>query len=184
MSIQAKVTSIEALELFRSNLILFLNKARRAVDDVGDEVRRTRSWLQTDRRMFWEHEIRRRIKMLDQAQQELMTVRMSGHQEAVLVRQAAVHKAERGLRDAEERLRRVKQWNRDYDSVADPAVKRLEGLRQHLDLDLPKAVAFLANAQKALEAYSEEMPTAAPSLVPSRPADESAEAATPETPSA
>ena len=160
MSTQARVTSLDALELFRSNLILFLNKSRRAVDDVGDEVRRTRVWLQTDRRMYWENEIRRRSKLLDQAKQELMTSRLTGHQEALLVRQSMVHKAERSLREAEEKLRQVKQWNRDFDGQADPALKRLDSLRQYLDLDMPKAIAYLANVQKTLEAYTEDAPPA------------------------
>ena len=155
MSTQAKVTSIDALEAFRANLILYLQKSRRALDDVGDEVRRTRVWLQTDRRTYWEHEIRRRAKVLDQAQQELMTSRLTGHREALLVRQAVVHRAERALREAEDKLRCIKQWTRDYDSVADPALKRLESMRSFLDLDMPKAVAYLAEIQKTLEDYSQ-----------------------------
>ena len=90
MATQARVTSIDVLESFRACLITYLTRSRLAVDDIADEVRRTRVWLQTDRRMHWEHEIRRRLKLLDQAQQELMTSRLTGHQEALLVRQAAV----------------------------------------------------------------------------------------------
>ena len=163
MSTQARVTSIDALETFRANLILFLNRSRRAMDEVGDEVRRTRVWLQIDCRMRWEAEIRRRSKLLDQAQQELMSSRLTGHQEALLLRQTAVHKAERALREAEGKLRRAKQWARDYDNVADPALKRLESLRSYLDLDMPKAISYLVNAQLTLEAYSEGM---APSTTP------------------
>ena len=51
---QAKVTSLDALEAFRSSAIVFASKARRAVDQASDEVRRTRYWLEGDRRTFWE----------------------------------------------------------------------------------------------------------------------------------
>ena len=158
MSIQAKVTSIEALETFRANLIVFLSRSRRAIDEVGDEVRRTRVWLQIDCRMHWEHEIRRRTKILNQAEQELMSTRLTGHEQAMLLRQAAVHRAERAVREAEDKLRCVKKWIREYDSAAEPALKRLESVRSYLDLDMPKAVAYLQNAQLALEAYSEGPP--------------------------
>ena len=156
MATQARVTSIDVLESFRACLITYLTRSRLAVDDIADEVRRTRVWLQTDRRMHWEHEIRRRLKLLDQAQQELMTSRLTGHQEALLVRQAAVHKAKRAVTEAEEKLRKTKQWVRDYDGAVEPVARRIETLRQYLDLDMPKAVAYLANLQKTLEGYAED----------------------------
>lgn len=71
MGNQARVTTTDAFESFRASLILFLGKARRSVDDAGDEVRRTRLWLQHDQILHWDGEIRRRTKTLDQAQQEL-----------------------------------------------------------------------------------------------------------------
>jgi len=51
MGNQAKVTSTEALDAFRSNLIVFRAKAKKSVDEVTDEVRRTRGWLQLDQKM-------------------------------------------------------------------------------------------------------------------------------------
>lgn len=155
---QARVTSTEALEAFRASLIVFLEKGRRSVDDVTDEVRRTRIWLQQDRRTYWEAEIKRRAKALNQAQQELMSVRITGDQQgAVVTRQAAVIKAQRAVAEGEARLRGVKKWIQNYDSVADPVIKRLENLRQLLDNDMPKAVAYLANAQRTLEAYADTL---------------------------
>ena len=75
MADQANVTSFDALETFRTNLILFLNKTRVRVDEVGDEIRRTRGWLQNDQRVHWEGEIRRRRRTLSQAEQELLLPR-------------------------------------------------------------------------------------------------------------
>ena len=42
---RAHVTSVDALELFRSQLIVYLSKARPALDEVSAEVVRTRVWL-------------------------------------------------------------------------------------------------------------------------------------------
>jgi DNA repair exonuclease SbcCD ATPase subunit len=156
MAIQAKVTSTDALESFRAKLIVFINKARTSVDDVTDEVRRTRSWLQIDQPSRWEGEIRRRAKALDQAQQELRNAQLGGNQEAaVQTRQAAVNRARQAMAEAEDKLRRVRKWNQNYDNTSDPMVKRLDNLRQFVSDELPKAVAHLRNVQKVLEAYAD-----------------------------
>jgi predicted DNA-binding protein YlxM (UPF0122 family) len=156
MAIQARVTSTEALELFRAKLIIFLNKARVNVDDVSDEVRRTRAWLQQEQPQRWEGEIRRRAKQLDQAQSDLRNAEFAGNQEATKQsRQAVVNRAKQLLTEAEDKLRRVKKWNQNYDNVSDPYVKKLESFRQIVTEDLPKAIAHLRNIQKALEAYAE-----------------------------
>jgi hypothetical protein len=156
MAIQARVTSTDALESFRAKLIVFLHKARTSVDDVTDEVRRMRSWLQHDQPMRWEGEIRRRTKTLDQAQHELRNAQFAGNQEsAVQTRQAAVNRAKQALAEAEDKLRRVKKWNLNYDNTADPIVKRLDSFRGFVTDELPKAVAHLRNVQKVLEAYAE-----------------------------
>lgn len=157
MAIQAKVTSTEALESFRASLVVFLAKARKSLDDAGDGVRRTRQWLQHDQRTHWEGELRRRAKQLEQAQQELMSVRLTAtvHQpSAVMNRQMAVDKARRELAEVEGKLRRLKAWNQNYDASTDPIVKRMDKLRQTLD-ELPKAISYLVSVQKALDAYAE-----------------------------
>jgi len=166
MAIQAKVTSLEALDAFRSHLIVFMGKARRALDDVGDEVRRTREWLHHEQRSHWESEIRQRSKRLEQAEQELLSAKLSGHREAVLVRQAAVTRGKEALAEAQAKLRAVKQWGVQYDSVAEPIHKRLDDLRQYLEIDIPQAAAYLVNTQKTLESYTETPAAPSPSEPP------------------
>jgi hypothetical protein len=165
MAIQARVTSTDALESFRASLIVFQVKARKAVNDVGDEVRRTRLWLQHDQRTHCEGECRRWTKTLQQAEQELMSARLSTENEtARMARQAAVNKTRRGLEEATNKLRRVKTWTQNFDGRTDPVLKRLEALRQYLETDLPKATSYLVNARNTLEAYSQ-----APGLEPGTP---------------
>ena len=130
MATQAKITSTEALESFRASLIVFLAKARRSLDDSTDEVRRMRQWLQHDQRVHWEGELRRKAKQLEQAQQELMSVRLADHQQsALMARQMAVAKAQRELAEMEGKLRKLKSWNQNYDTCADPIVKRMDRLK-------------------------------------------------------
>lgn len=162
----ARITSLEVLETFRSALIVFLTIARRSADEVSDEVRRTRIWLQNDQRMHWESQIRKRQKLLDAAVQELFSARLSGAHISTAVKEQAVRKAKRAVAEAEEKLRAVKKWNRDFDHAVDPLVKRLESLRYYLDFELPKGVSFLSEAQKILEAYATSSLAPAPAPPP------------------
>jgi DNA repair ATPase RecN len=155
MATQANLASTEALESFRASLIVFLVKSRRSLDEVHDEVRRTRQWLQQDQRMHWEGELRRRTKQLEQAQQDLMSVRLgaaSHQQSAVMTRQRAVAKAQCEFAEAEGKLRKLKGWSQNYDTCVDPILKRMDKLRQSLD-EIPQAIAYLASVQKTLDAY-------------------------------
>ena len=171
MANQARVTSIDTLEAFRANLILFLSKAHGSLDEVGDEVRRTRNWIQNDRRLHWEGEARRRKRALDQADQELFSVRMSVLRNTTTQQQAAVRKAKYALEEAEGKLRNIKNWNRNYDNCTEPLVKSMEGFRHFLDQTMPQAISYLGRAQTILESYAAPMPPAAmppPSVEPGK----------------
>ena len=67
---KAVVTSLEAIEDFRSNLVLYLSKARPALEEASAEVFRVRSWIQNEQRAFWEAQVRRRTKELEEARRE------------------------------------------------------------------------------------------------------------------
>ena len=43
MATHARLTSVDALDAFRSSLIVFLNKAHSALDQSSDEIRRVRA---------------------------------------------------------------------------------------------------------------------------------------------
>jgi hypothetical protein len=131
-----------------------------------------RLWLQNDQRLHWEGELRRRTRAFDEARQELLGARLAGLRNAIANREANVRLAKQALVVAETKLRAVKTWNRDYDTSVDPLVKRLQSLRHFLDHDMPKAMAWLVQAQRTLDAYSESAPPpsasgAASSTVPS-----------------
>jgi hypothetical protein len=152
---QAKVTSLDAIEAFRSSAIVFATKARRAVDMATDEVRRTRTWVEGDRRVFWENELRKRTRAKERAEQELMSARFSEFNESMTMQKAALRKAQAALDEATEKIRCIKVWTRNFDSTFDPMVKRLDTLRFYLEQDMPKAIAFLLQVLHTLEAYAE-----------------------------
>ena len=155
MADQAQVTSFDALEIFRTNLILFLNKARIQADEAGGEIRRTQGWLQNDQRLYWEREIRRRRRALDQAEADLLNAKMSNLRDNHSVELLAARRAKKAFVEAEEKLQNVKRWSRNFESSVAPLAKKLESLRGVLDHELPKAVSFLLELQKTLESYAE-----------------------------
>ncbi len=155
MGERARVTSIEAIESFRESLIIFLSKARPALEEVSDEVRRTRMWLEDDQREHWEGEARRRRRDFEQAQQELFGAKLSKLQKVTAAQQLAVTRARRALQEAEEKLRVVKTWNRDFENVTLPLVKQMDQLHSFLAADMPHAIAYLAEVVRTLEAYAE-----------------------------
>jgi hypothetical protein len=155
MSNQARITSSDALEAFRANLVVFVTKAREAVDTVRDRVRRTRNWLQHDQRIHWEGEIRKRQRHLDQVTQELYSARLTKMTGAIAIREAVVRKAKAAVEEGHQKLRNVKKWNQNFDSVADPLMKKLDGFRDYLDHEMPDAIAFLHRVRDILDAYTE-----------------------------
>ena len=152
---RAKVTSLEALEDFRARLIVYREKASRVLDEVSDNVTRTRLWLETDRPAYWQNQIRRLNRDLEQAQQELFSARLSGLRDSSVSQQMAVQKLRRSIRDAEEKTKTVKNWQRQYDTRVEMPARQAEKLRHFLEHDLNKAVAFLNEAIKSIAAYTE-----------------------------
>ncbi len=169
----AKITSLDALESFRASLIIFLAKANRALDQVADEVKRTRYWITNEKKLEWEAQRKRRQKLFDQANQELISARFSEFKNSLAVQQMAVRKAKALVDEAEQKLEMLKAWSRRFDQETEPRLKKLESLRYFLDTDLPKAIAYLVQAHRTLEAYAERSgpvdappPTSDPNALP------------------
>lgn len=160
MPTRAHVTSVDALESFRANLIVYLSKARPTLEEVSDNVLRARGWLESDRRVYWEAQVRRATQKLQDAQQALFSAALSNLREVSAAERMAVLKAKRALTDAEEKLKKVKKWNRDFGSQVEPLAKQLEKLQTVLVSNLPEAIAYLRDAVRSLDAYSGVVPVA------------------------
>ncbi|MBC8096990.1 MAG: hypothetical protein H7Y43_14380 [Akkermansiaceae bacterium] len=154
MADQAKVTSVEAIEAFRAKLIVYLTKARAAVEEGSSEVYRTRQWLQGEQRRHWEDQARLRRKKLEQAQDELSTSKMSQIQTASSSQQMAVRKAREAFQEAEVKLAMLKKWDRELENRAEPLLRQTNSLQHTLNNDMPKAIAHLAQVVKTLDAYA------------------------------
>ena len=174
----AHVSSLEAIDSFRATLIVYLSKARVLIDDAADEIARTREWLRSDRLPFWESQVRRRKRRLDEAQQALFSGRLSTFRTASSAEQAAVHSARHALQEAENKLLQVKRWLNRFDAAVDLPAKQIEQVRGLVVGRLPGGVAQLGRIVEKLHVYAET--PSAPVLEP--PASEPSSAAAPEAP--
>ncbi len=167
MADQARISNLDVIEAFRSALVVFIGKTRQALDATQDAVKKNRAWLQTEQPAFWSAQIRQRQKKLDQAQQELMSARLSDFVENPAVQQMAVRKARTALEEAQGKLDRTKGWAREYERSVDPLARKLDSLRDFIDTDLALATAHLVEIQKILDAYRETpAPAASPETAP------------------
>lgn len=154
---EANVTNIEALERFRSSLVLFLERAGFVLDEVSEEVKRTRIWLQTEQSIKLGHEMKRRQRELEQLEQEMFTARLSDLAQKKTGMQMQINKKRREILELEGKIRAVKGWLRNFDSVVETEARKAEKLRQQIDIEMARAVTSLTESVKQLRAYSEDV---------------------------
>jgi hypothetical protein len=154
MAENARISSIEAIESFRAKLIVFLGQMRPVLEEAGNELSRTQSWLQNDQRRHWETELRRRERKLEEAKQELFNATMSQLQSGTTALQhMAVQREQRAVREAEAKLGILKKWTSELDNRAAPLKKQIEQLQGFLVTDLTRGVAYLDQILRTLDAY-------------------------------
>jgi hypothetical protein len=161
MAQQAQVTSVEAIEAFRADLIVYLTKARPALEEISGDILRMRQWLQHEQRRHWENELRIRTRRLDEAKAELFNAKISlQHSQATTLPQMAVQRAQHLVREAEAKLAILNRWDHEMENRTAPMAKQLEQLHGFLTTDMKRAVAYLGQAVKTLDAYMDVSPTA------------------------
>jgi len=164
MADEAKVRSVDSLEFFRSALIVFLSRARKAVHQAEDGVKRSRYWVEQEQQSHWTQEWKKRSRKLSQAQQELLTAQRAKFQDSVMLQEKLMRRARDEVLEAEEKLKNIKRWSREFDRVFDPALKGLNQLSDSLEHDMPRAIAWMEQALRTLGAYLErERPADFPS---------------------
>jgi len=165
MSQGAKIRSFDALRDFRVALAKFGHSTSQALAVVDVEIRRTLDWLGHDQLKYWQHEVRRREELVNDARNELSRCLISttagGTQAACTEQKVALAKARKRLDEAREKVETVKRWTQ----IVEQEVADYRGPSQQLtmlvDGGLPPALAQLERKLIALEQYAAEM--AAPS---------------------
>ena len=155
MSNQARISSIDALEAFRAELINYTEKARVALEDMTGEARRTRTWLDVDRTQHWGGQIKKLTKLLHQAEEELYSANLTNPRASNAMQKMAVARVRHKLDEAEAKMLVVKRWRQVYDNRTSPLLRQLEPMFFRVGQQLPKAVHSLGESIKALQAYAE-----------------------------
>jgi hypothetical protein len=156
MSSQASVHSIDALKDLRVALALYGEDALGALGAVEAEVRRTLRWLQEERPVYWNEQIKRRREQVATARAEVFKRNLQkkpDYTPPMSEQKENLRKAEASLQDAEKRLAMVKKWQ----PLIKQAILEYHGSIQRLkDLaagDIPRAVNVLSRMIDSLEAY-------------------------------
>ena len=180
MAEKAQVTAVDAIDEFRSHLVQYVAKARPTLEEVSADVVRLRGWLESDQRMALEGLVRRRTKELEQAQAALSSARMAVLRSETSTEQMAVQRSRRALEEAEGKLKRIKHWNREFDSRVEPLARQLEKLHTFLANDMVRAAAHLARIVEMLWAYTDAIAPAAagPTTATSSPSPAESDAGT------
>jgi len=88
----------------------------------------------------------------------LFSARLSSLHEPTAAQQLTVTRAQRAVREAEDKLRLLKKWSRDFENQTDPLVKLVDHLHTFLTGDMARAVAHLTRLLTTLDAYVERGP--------------------------
>lgn len=151
----AHVGSLDAIERFHNALVGYVADVRRALNEVSEEIRRTKEFVQVDRKRAWDAEMRKRQRTLEEAEAAVFSARLSAWNDVQSAQQMAANKARRAVREADEKIRIIQKWARNFDEIVAPMEKRLQRLNDAAYSDLPKAIAALREIQRDLEQYLE-----------------------------
>jgi hypothetical protein len=66
-----------------------------------------------------------------------------------------VRRAKQACDEAQEKLAMLKKWDRELENRSDPLVKQVDQFQSFVTSEMPKAIAYLNNAIRSLEAYAD-----------------------------
>ena len=156
MSSQAAVHSIDELKIFRVALALYGEDALGTLGSVEAEVRRTLRWLQEERPVYWQDQIKRRREQVALARSEVFRRNLqkkADYTPAMSEQKEALRKAEASLQDAEKRLALVRKWQPLFKQAVLEYHASIQRLKDLAAGDVPRAVNLLTRIIDALEAY-------------------------------
>jgi len=156
MSSQASVHSIDALKDLRVALALYGDDTLGALGAVEAEVRRTLRWLQEERPIYWQEQIKRRREQVAMARSEVFKRNLqkrADYTPPMSEQKENLRKAEASLQDAEKRLAMVRKWQPLFKHAVLEYHASIQRLKDLAASDIPRAVNLLSRMIDSLEAY-------------------------------
>jgi hypothetical protein len=156
MSSQASVRSIDSIKDLRVALALYGEDTLGALGAVEAEVRRTLRWVQEERPVYWQEQIKRRRELVSMARAEVFKRNLQKRGEytpPMSEQKENLRKAEASLQDAEKRLAMVRKWQPLFKQAVLEYHGTVQRLKDAAAGDVPRAVNLLTRLIDSLEAY-------------------------------
>jgi hypothetical protein len=154
MATRVNVTSLDAISDFRANLVLYVSKAKPALEEVTSDVNRLRQWIEVTQRGYWAGVAKQRTRELEEARAAVFSAKLSNFREVASAEQIALTKAKRAYDEVEAKMRVIKKWSREFDNRVAPLAKQLEKVHTILAEDMTRAIHSLSETVRALDDYA------------------------------
>jgi hypothetical protein len=167
MSSKAAVHSIDELKNLRVALALYGEDTLGTLGAVEAEVRRTLRWVEEERPVYWQEQIKRRREQVSMARADVYRRNLQkrpDYNPAMSEQKEALRKAEASLQDAEKRLGLVRKWQPTLRHAVLDYHASVQRLKDMAAGDVPSAVNLLNRIIDALEAYLQVAPPTGPRL--------------------
>jgi len=151
MSDKASVLSIDALKEFRAALIEFGEETKLGLGEAQSDVQRTTWWVKHDQPANWQRELKKRSNKLNELKTDLSRVQMQGG--STVIERKKVMQAQAAVEEAEEKLRRIKQWSINLEKEMMIFKGQCNSLAGVIDGELPKVIARMERMIDKLHEY-------------------------------
>jgi len=165
MGLPVNVANIQVLRDVRAALCLLGDDARNALSATEMEISRMVNWLQNDRRLHWDSQIRQCRQELATYKAELFRKRTSqvmGNESNLAEPKELVRTATRKLEYAENQLAKVKRWQQPLQQALMEYRGASQPLSDSLGGDLERGLALLDRMIMVLEEYASGGPPSTP----------------------
>ena len=159
----ANVSSFEALQLVRDELVRFKQRSTDGVDELAGEIRRVIDWVEHDRPAYWKLRVRQAYDGVAEAKANLHRCQMyplNDETPSCAEEKAALKKAQAYLAHCEEKQRRVREWVRTLRHEMHEYEGRMSQLKTLIEIDTPRTIALIERQTEALERYLTGAPSA------------------------
>lgn len=165
MTRAARVLSIDDVDAVSAALTRFAEETAGALADLDLEIRRALEWVQQDRKLHWDQEVRRGWDAVAGARRELerrmITHKVADHRPSCVEEKKALALAKRRLDVALEKVKAVRRWSHAVEKESNEYRGSIGPLAQWLSADFPRAIASLRRMAGALDHYVAVAPSAA-----------------------
>jgi hypothetical protein len=142
-------------------MIFFIDQVGDALAELDSEMRRMLAWLEHDRPGYWRTQLRVSSDQVHEAQQALHRCLMfpiAGERPSCREERAALKKAQARQAYCEEKVERVRHWQRSVQHELFEYQGRISQLVRLIEIDVPQSVGLLHKIVRRLEEYQSVRP--------------------------